>query len=133
MMSRIRKLFLIGLLIYPVALFAQTPQTPGDEETSTDDEPVQKSGERFQFSFKNRPSLRIGEFAQIDFKAKWHFDFRRFSPSAINLPGIVNALPADPDLFSLAKARFGLKGKVTKYFDYEVERELRADIDEDLN
>jgi phosphate-selective porin OprO and OprP len=132
-MSRIRKLFLIGLLLFPAALFAQNQQPPGDEETATDDEPVQKSGERFQLSFKNRPSLRIGEFAQIDFKAKWHFDFRRFSPSAINLPGIVNALPADPDLFYLSKARFGLKGKVTKYFDYEVERDLRADIDETLN
>src|SRR5262245_36010376 len=130
-MSRISKFFLIGLLLYPVALFAQ--QTPGDEEATSDDEPVQNTGGRFQLSFKNRPSLRIGEFAQVDFKAKWHFDFRRFSPSAINLPGIVNALPADPDLFYLAKARFGLKGKVTKYFDYEVERDLRADIDEDLN
>ena len=129
-MNRIRKLLLIGLLLYPVALVAQTPN---DEEAVTDDEPVQNSGERFQLSFKNRPSLRIGEFAQIEFKAKWHFDFRKFSPSAINLPGIVNALPADPDLFFLTKARFGLKGKVTKYFDYEIERDLRADIDDTLN
>jgi phosphate-selective porin OprO and OprP len=130
-MSRIHKLFLIGLLLYPIAVFAQ--KNPADEETVSDDEPVQHSGERFQFSFKNRPSLRIGEFAQVDFKAKWHFDFRRFSPSAVNLPGIVNALPADPDLFALTRARFGLKGKVTKFFDYEIERDLRADIDETLN
>jgi len=73
--------------------------------------------------------LRIGEFAQIDFKAKWHFDFRTFSPSAINLPGVVTALPAVPDLFNLTRARFGLKGKVTKYFDYEVERDLREELD----
>src|SRR5262245_61246349 len=125
-MSRITKLLLVGLLLYPVAIFAQAPV--GDEEAASDDEPVKHSGERFQLSFKDRPSLRIGEFAQVDFKSKWHFDFRKFSPSAINLPGVVTALPAQPDLFSLTRARFGLKGKVTKYFDYEVERDLRQEI-----
>ena len=123
-MKWISKLLLIGLLLYPMAAFAQAP---GEEEaTSDDDEPLQDSGGRFQISFKNRPSLRIGEFAQIGLKAKWHLDFRRFSPPIVNLPGIVNALPAIPDTFFLTKARFGLKGSVTKYFDYEFERDMRA-------
>jgi phosphate-selective porin OprO/OprP len=43
----------------------------------------------------------------------------------VNLPGIVTALPSIPDTFFLNKARFGLKGSVTKYFDYEIERDMR--------
>jgi phosphate-selective porin len=121
-MKRISKLLLVGLLLYPVALFSQNA---GEEEPSTDDEPVLDSPQAFQISFKNRPSLRIGEFAQIDLKSKWQFDFRGFDPPKVNLPGIVNALPTTPDTFFLNKARFGLKGKVTKYFQYEVERDMR--------
>jgi phosphate-selective porin OprO/OprP len=101
-------------------------QAPAEEEEVSEDEPVQGSGENVWVSFKNRPSLRFGEVVQIDLKAKWHFDFRRFSPDAVNLPAIVNALPAKPDVFLLNKARFGLKGRVTKFFDYEIERDFRA-------
>ena len=124
-MRQISKLLLIGLLLYPMALLAQ--KTDEDVDAS-DDEPIQNTGAPFQFTLKNRPSIRIGEFAQIDFKAKWHLDFRDFSPYALNLPAIVNALPARPDIFYLSKARFGLKGHVTKYFDYEVERDQREDF-----
>ena len=122
-MKRISKFLLIGLLLYPMALLAQAP---GEEEGTNDDEPIQDSGGAPRLSFKNRPSLRFGEFAQIDLKAKWHLDFRGFDPPRVNLPGIINALPATPDTFFLTKARFGLKGHVTKYFEYEVERDMRA-------
>ena len=122
-MRRITKLLLIGLLLYPMALFAQAP---GEEEATNDDEPIEKSGGPFQLSFKNRPSLRIGEFVQIDLKTKWHLDFRGFDPPIVNLPGFVTALPSSPDTFFLTKARVGLKGHVSKYIDYEFERDLRA-------
>ena len=118
-----RTLLLLALLLIPAMLFAQNP---GEEDTTDDDDPIQNSGRLLQLSFTNRPSLRIGEFVQVDLKAKWHLDFRRFSPPAVNLPGIINALPATPDTYLLTKARFGLKGKVTKYFDYEFERDMRA-------
>ena len=117
-----RILLVLALLLVPAMLFAQVP---GEEEPTTEDEAITDSGHLVQVSFKNRPSLRIGEFAQVDLKAKWHLDFRRFSPPVVNLPGIVNALPATPDTFFLNKARFGLKGHVTKYIDYEVERDMR--------
>ncbi len=117
-----RILLVLALLLVPAMLFAQVS---GEEEPTTEDEAITDSGHLVQVSFKNRPSLRIGEFAQVDLKAKWHLDFRRFSPPVVNLPGIVNALPATPDTFFLNKARFGLKGHVTKYIDYEVERDMR--------
>ena len=121
-MDQMRILLVLALLLVPAMLFAQAP---GEEEPTTEDEVITDSGHLVQVSFKNRPSLRIGEFAQVDLKAKWHLDFRRFSPPVVNLPGIVNALPATPDTFFLNKARFGLKGHVTKYIDYEVERDMR--------
>src|SRR5947208_13061220 len=107
-------------------------QNPSDETAlEEDDEPVASSPETLQLSFKNRPSLRFGDFANIDFKAKWHFDFRAFSPGKVNLPAIVNGLPATPDTFLLTRARFGLKGKVSKYFDYELERDMRRTFSTD--
>lgn len=118
-----RRLLLIGLLFIPAILFGQ--QNPGEEEEATDDEPVQDSGRSLHVTFKNRPSLRLGEFANVDLKAKWYFDFRGFDPPRVDLPGIVNALPTTPDTFYLSKSRVGLKGSITKYFDYEIERDLR--------
>ena len=115
-----RTLILTGLLLVPVVLFAQKP--PEDE-----DEPATKAdrGRTFQFKFKDRPSFRIGEAFRMDIKTKWHLDFRRFYPPITNLP--------DDSTFLLTRARFGLKGKATKYFEYEVEREMRqtfADVRE---
>src|SRR5207237_5638803 len=123
----LRKLLLLLWLMAPAILLAQNP----NEEDSTADSPVQNSGGPLNLSFKNRPSLRIGEFASMELKSKWHFDFRGFSPPIFNPPGVVTALPSTPDTFLLSKARVGLKGKVTKYVSYEVERELRATFGRD--
>jgi hypothetical protein len=110
----LRSILLIVWLAIPAVLFAQNP---GEDEPPASDEAVQNSGGFTHLSFKNRPSLRIGEFATIDFKTKWHFDFRKFSPDIWNPPGVVTALPEEPDTFTLTRARFGFKGHVTKYFD----------------
>jgi len=120
-MRRMIELLCVGLLLCPMSLLAQNPA----EDAVPEDEPVVDSGRPLQLSFKNRPSLRLGEYVQVDLKSKWQFDFRGFDPPRINLPGVVNALPAVPDTFFLNKARFGFKGKVTEYFDYEVERDMR--------
>jgi len=125
----LRTFLLIGLLLLPGRLLAQNPS----DETSLieDDEPVASSAETLQLSFKNRPSLRIGEFANIDFKTKWHLDFRGFDPPKWNAPARVTALPSTPPTFYLTRARLGLKGKVTKYFDYEFERDMRQTFGSD--
>ena len=124
-----RTFLLIGLLLLPGRLLAQNPS----DETSLieDDEPVASSAETLQLSFKNRPSLRIGEFANIDFKTKWHLDFRGFDPPKWDAPAKVTALPSTPPTFYVTRARLGLKGKVTKYFDYEIERDMRQTVGSD--
>src|SRR5437867_10463694 len=101
-------------------------QNPSDETSLIDDdEPVASSAETLQLSFKNRPSLRIGEFANIDFKTKWHLDFRGFDPPQWNAPARVTALPSTPPTLYLTRARLGLKGKVTEYFVYEFISDIR--------
>jgi len=120
-MKPLAKLLAAGILIYPVLLFAQNP---GEEEPISEGQRAGDSGP-IQFSFKNRPSLRLGDYAQIDFKTKWHFDFRGFDPPRVNPPGVVTALPVTPDTFLLTMARMGFKGNVTNYIEFEVEREMR--------
>jgi phosphate-selective porin len=117
-----------ALLLFPALLFAQNPSR---EQDANDDEPVQDSSGPIQLNFKNRPSLRIGEFANVDVKAKWHFDFLGFDPPRWNPPAIVNSLPETPPTFYLTRARLGLKGKVTKYVDYEFERDMRETFGSD--
>jgi len=121
-MKKIAQLLATGVLVYPVLLFAQNP---GQEEPLAEDGVVADSARAIQFSFKNRPSLRIGDYAQIDLKTKWHLDFRGFDPPRVNPPGVVTALPVTPDTFLVTRARMGLKGNVTKYVEFEVEREMR--------
>lgn len=116
------------LLLLPTVVFAQNPAS---DQGANDDERAKDTGRPFQIDFKNRPSIRIGEFANVDFKAKWHFDFLGFDPPSWNPPAVVNSLPATPPTFYLTRARFGLKGRLTKYFDYEVERDMRQTFGSD--
>ena len=124
-----RTLLLIALLLVPGILLAQNPSD--ESAIGEDDEPVAASAKPLQLSFKNRPSLRLGEFANIDLKSKWHFDFRGFDPPRWNAPAQVTALPSTPPTFYLTRARIGLKGNVTKYFSYEFERDMRQTVGSD--
>jgi len=118
----LRTFILIGLLLVPALVLAQNT-VPDDEE----EPPAQaESGHRLQFKFKDRPSFRIGDLIRVDIKSKWHFDFLRYSPPIVNPPGVSNEPPEPAPTYQLTRARFAVKGKVTKYLDYEVEREMRA-------
>ena len=113
-----RKLLLIGLLLVPAALLAQKPAADDEEDAPS------KTGvpHGLYFKFKDRPSFRVGDTFKLDIRSKWHLDFRHFYPLKTNLD--------DDSTFLLQRARFGIKGKVTKYFDYEAERELRRTFSE---
>jgi len=123
----LRTLLLVLWLLIPAMLFAQNP----NEEDTSSDIAAQSSGGPLSMSFKNRPSLRIGEFANVDLKTKWYFDFRGFHPGIWNPPGVVAPLPSTPPTFLLTRARVELKGKITKYFDYAIERDMRRTLGQD--
>src|SRR4051812_13367976 len=100
----VRVFALLALFLFPATIFAQNPN-----DDPADDELIQDSARPWQLSFKNRPSLRIGEFTTIDLKAKFHFDFRGFDPNSWNAPGQYTALPSTPPTFYLTRSFVGLK------------------------
>jgi phosphate-selective porin len=123
----LRTILLIACLLLPACLFAQNP----NEEQPADDEAAQSTAGPVQFSFKNRPSIRVGEFFNADIKGKWHLDFRGFNPPKWNPPAIVTALPETPPTFYITRARFGIKGRVTQRVRYEFERDMRQTFGSD--
>ncbi len=116
-----RALFLLTILLLPSLLFSQNTTDESPDQAPDEDQLVQGSGRRFMFSFKERPSMQVGEILRVDVRAKWHFDFRRFAPQVAHPPQTADA-------FVLNRARFGLKGRFTDYFSYEVERDVRSTL-----
>ena len=68
----------------------------------------------------NRPSIVLGEDINIDLRGRVQLDWRRFDPEV------------EEDKFDVRTVRFGLKGDLTKHFDWEIEREIdrAADLEE---
>jgi phosphate-selective porin OprO/OprP len=60
----------------------------------------------------NRPSIVFGEDINIDLRGRVQFDWRRFDPDV------------NEDTYDLRTLRFGLKGDLTRHFDWEIEREI---------
>lgn len=67
------------------------------------------------FVWDGRPSIVLGEDIHVDLRARAVFDWRGFDPNL------------DEDLYDLNVLRVGLKGDVTRHFDFEIERELEYD------
>jgi phosphate-selective porin len=128
LMKSLSALLVAVFLIFPAMSLGQRAV---DEQDADESRPVAAADKPIHFEFKNRPSIRIGEIANVDIKTKWHFDFRGFDPPKWNPPAVITALPETPPTFYLTRARVGLKGNVTKYFDYEIERDLRETVGND--
>jgi phosphate-selective porin OprO/OprP len=65
------------------------------------------------FAWKNdRPSIVFGEDVYVSLRTRFVFDWRGFDPDL------------DEDTYNLNVARVGIKGELTRHFDYEVEREF---------
>jgi phosphate-selective porin OprO/OprP len=60
----------------------------------------------------NRPSIVLGEDINVDLKGRVQLDWRAFDPDV------------DEDTFHPRTIRIGLKGDLTKHFDWEIEREI---------
>ncbi len=66
----------------------------------------------------NRPSIVFGEDINIDLRGRVQFDWRRFDPEV------------DEDEFDVRTLRVGLKGDLTRHFDWEIEREIDEVLEE---
>ena len=62
--------------------------------------------------WKDRPSIVFGKHFSVDLKGRTLLEWRRFDPDI------------GEDIFHLRTARVGLKGELTKHFDWEIEREI---------
>ena len=64
------------------------------------------------FVWDDRPSIVFGEDINIDLTGRVQLDWRWFDPEV------------DEDAFDLRTLRIGLKGELTRHFDWEIEREI---------
>jgi phosphate-selective porin OprO/OprP len=60
----------------------------------------------------NRPSIVFGEDINIDVRGRAQFDWRWFDPDV------------GKETYDLRTLRLGLKGRLTRHFDWEIEREI---------
>ncbi len=111
-----RSLICILLFLFPISALSQ--QTGGEDSKEDDDT---RSGVRLVV--KDRPSLRIGKAVRIELESKLQFDFINYVPD-------LKVAPKTDDPYELGRARFGIVGRVTKYVEYELEREFRGSFGE---
>jgi len=64
------------------------------------------------FVWDDRPTFVFGKNIDVELKGRALLEWRGFDPDI------------GEDTFHLRTARLGLKGKLTKHFDWEVEREI---------
>jgi len=91
------------------AVAASSPAQPADTA------PAKKPKEGFRVEFENRPSFRFGDVLRVDIRAKGQGDWFWYSPD----------VETDEGLFEPTRARLGIEGRFLKYFEYEIEREVR--------
>ena len=77
----------------------------------------QKKKDQRGFVWDDRPTFVFGKDINVEIKGRTLVEWRWFDPDI------------GEDTFHLRTARIGLKGKLTKHFDWEVEREITEDDD----
>jgi phosphate-selective porin len=81
------------------------------------DQPVPPDPTERGLGWRNgRPSLIFGEDLYVSLRSRFVFDWRGFDPEL------------DEDAYDLDVARIGIKGELTRHFDFEVEREFDDDF-----
>ena len=76
---------------------------------------AQDKGERRGFVWDDRPTIVFAEDVNLEIKGRTLLEWRKFDPEI------------GEGTFHLRTARIGLKGKLTRHFDWEVEREITED------
>ena len=72
----------------------------------------EKSPVKKGFVWDNRPTIVFGEDVNIEVRGRLQLDWRRYDPDV------------NEHTFDVRTVRFGLRGEITRHFDWEVEREV---------
>ena len=96
------------------ALIVALAAAPAGAQTSppTPAKAKEKAKPKRGLVWDNRPSIVFSKNVHIDFRLKGQFDWRTFDPDI------------EEDLFAVDAKRAGIKGELTKHFEFEIEREL---------
>ncbi len=75
--------------------------------------------DRRGFVWNDRPSIVFGEDLNVELRGRVQFDWRRYDPEV------------NEETFDVRTLRVGLRGDLTKHFDWEIEREVAkfADVE----
>ncbi|MGH9253993.1 MAG: OprO/OprP family phosphate-selective porin [Vicinamibacterales bacterium] len=92
-------------------------QAPSSLQDAGEARPEPKDERQVAFSFDRRPSLRVGRLLRFDLRVKSQAGWRDFPDEAAASSG---------DVFDLPRARVGVDGRVSRYVEYQVEREMRG-------
>jgi phosphate-selective porin len=109
----------LGLALVAIAAFPALAQTP-------EAKPPTKQQRRGLDWDGNRPSIVFGEDINMDFRFKMLMDWRQFDPDQ----GVEDL--EFPGTFDIETKRFGLKGELTRHFEYEIEHEIAKEEPVDL-
>ena len=74
-----------------------------------------KEADKRGFVWNDRPSIVFGEDISVDLTGRALLEWRKFDPAI------------GEDLFHMRAMRIGLRGELTRHFDWEVEREIIDD------
>jgi phosphate-selective porin OprO and OprP len=89
------------LIVAMLIAFAATPASAQDQS------PVKKG-----FVWNDRPSIVFGEDFNIEVRGRVQLDGRRYDPEL------------NEEKFDVRTVRFGLRGELSRHFDWEIEREV---------
>jgi hypothetical protein len=110
------RLRLLDLVLFAVVALAALT-TPAAAQDRPFDAAQGAQGKR-GVVWNDRPSIVFGEDINIDIKGRAQLDGRRFDPKIAE------------DEFDVRTLRLGLKGDLTRHFDWEIEREIDERFDE---
>ncbi len=107
----------VGCCVAVLALLAAAAP-PLLAQPAPDAKPPKKQVRRGLVWDGNRPSIVFGKNVNIDLRFKIQMDWRTWDPEQ----GVGD--PEFPGTFDIETKRFGLKGELTKHFEYEIEHEI---------
>ncbi len=99
--------------ILPVLALAGSSALAQDTnpDSKEDDAGGKKAGLRF--SWKRHPTVKVGNWLRVDFRARMQLDWSILDPET----------KVAPKIFDFARRRFAVEGTLFKRFDFEVSRE----------